>query len=274
MATGNYYDKYEVVNLKEYFLELYRYKWLIIGFITLITVLTGLISYYFITPVYQTEFTLKLPQVEEPNNSSNLVHLFQSTSFFGPILKESKGEYSEEKIRKYINENLEAYNPEETGIIKVNIKSENPDFLYELSTKILKKGLEIANRPYKREIDSKKSYLTSLENTLQETLSEIKNIKKDIEEIYASDISTEQKIILINMRKERLGLLLNKESTLSNKIYEFKDRLVKLEPATILSSPYRPQKPVSPDVKQNILLAGFLAFLFSVIYIFIRKLIG
>ncbi|KXS45510.1 MAG: lipopolysaccharide biosynthesis protein [Candidatus Frackibacter sp. T328-2] len=136
-----YYDEYEI-DLREYINLLWDGKGIIIGLFIAAILIAGLVSQFFIAPVYQTEAQFLAPSFTLLNDKEigkgEYLSFFKNADIEEKIirkfnLKKQSKEFSVENLEKLVKLSIK----EDTNLVTVNFKDNDP----QLAQKILNKWL-------------------------------------------------------------------------------------------------------------------------------------
>ncbi|MGM0472077.1 MAG: Wzz/FepE/Etk N-terminal domain-containing protein [Bacillota bacterium] len=267
--------EYVEIDLREYLEVLWSGKWIIIGLLIIAILTTGIVTQYFMEPVYQTETTIRLTNIEGIySDSNNAVHILKSTNLISPIMKNLGEDYSQSELVNYIDENIKINNLENTKIINIKINNNEPELAYKLANNIVDKFAVNSRESTKKIITNKKETLQNLKEEKQFIENKIKNTNEEIDNITSNSMKAIEKNILINGLTNKLSSYQEQKNKLLGKINELKNELDSYYDVEILDSPYLPQEPISPNLKLNLAIAGVLSLMIGVFIVFFREFLN
>lgn len=304
MEPEQYYDEYEI-DLREYIKVLWDGKWLIIGLIIIAVLTAGAYSRFFIEPVYETEAAVEvsnagrgysnleavvqllqsdeiIPPVPEEalktvgsggvySDPEDVVRLLQSNKLVKPVMEELEQDFTDAQLKNYIERNIEAVNIEDSDIVEIRVRDTNPERAEKLLEGIVNNFQDDSNRIYHRIIDNKEDQLASIDSNLQSLEDKIEDVHSEIDSILRLEMGPAEKSILINSLTARLEALFEQQNKLMEMEQDVKREIETYHPVREIETPYLPERPVSPNTKLNIAIAGVLALMLSVFIIFFRE---
>ena len=135
-----YYDEYEI-DLREYINLLWDGKGIIIGLFIAAILIAGLVSQFFIAPVYQTEAQFLAPSFTLLSNKEigkgEYLSFFKNAGIEEKIINEFNLKERSETSIKNLEKSAELSIKEDTNLVTVNFKDNDP----QLAQKILNKWL-------------------------------------------------------------------------------------------------------------------------------------
>lgn len=255
-------------DLSNYIRILWNGKKLVAGIFLLTVILAIVYSYHFVEPVYETVAEIQLTNMPEASNFQDVVQLLTSVNFIEPVLNDIYQDYTTDKVKKYIKNNINVSIIQGSNVVYLSVRNKNPQLTNDIAKKIIDKFIKETNSLYSKIYANKQQYLELLKNQVKDFETEIVNISKEMKVIINSNITEGEKSLLINSYTTRLDLLINNKSETNDKIHQLSNQLITYYPTRLISSPYVPGNPVSPNKKLIIGIAGFCALIFSTLILF------
>ncbi|WLR41581.1 Wzz/FepE/Etk N-terminal domain-containing protein [Bacillus carboniphilus] len=125
----------ETISLKEIYQMLVK-RWKLIIFITLtVTMVSGIISYFFLTPIYQTSTQLLVNQSNEENNAqvSEIQYNLQLIKTYNVIIKSPLildlviEELELAETSSQLNNRITVGSEQDSQVVSITVKDENPE---------------------------------------------------------------------------------------------------------------------------------------------------
>lgn len=243
-----YYDEYEI-DLREYINLLWDGKGIIIGLFIAAILIAGLVSQFFIAPVYQTEAQFLAPSFTLLNDSKidkgEYLSLFKNADVEEKIirkfnLKKQSKEFSVENLEKLVSINTN----QDTDLVTVRLKNSEPqlakdilnDWLYLFQEKImnfikeenkvylqdLKNSMDKANSNYKVALDQwtdfqKKVNLDSLASQLQSKQQRLINFQEEVVKLKVSNKKVHSQLEKVTAQLKDVEQFLVTEESISEK---------------------------------------------------------
>lgn len=269
MEERNYYNEYEI-DLREYIILLWRKKWKIAAFFMTSVLVVVIYSFILVEPVYQSNMVIKLSNIgglySEPSTASQII---KSNNFFKPIMDELDLNYTNNELNNYISNNINITNNKDTNIINIVAKNTDPVIAKKLLDKIYAKFNQEENEYYNKIINSKKEYLLSLNNQLENIEKNINSVDKRITEM--SSLTTENPVTISlasSSLTSKLDSYLNQKNNTMEKIANLKQEILTYYPAMVLDVPVILDSPISPNKKLNVAIAGVLGIMLGIFAVF------
>lgn len=275
------YNEYEI-DLREYIILLWNKKWLILTITITALLLAGIYTFYIAVPVYQTEASLILSNL---NNTRALINLEVNGVDY---LKNSKARMSNSKYSdvelaiEYLTGNEFMYNnmidlngdklkvSQSRGIdvIKLTIKGSNPEKIYEKLNRVVKVFRDEANQYYNKIISSKRDYLNAVNEEIVDYNNKITAVNKQLK-FFSTDIDTgTERLILQTTLTGQLDLYLKQKKNLEDIKYKLQQEIMIYQPVQIINRAIIANSPVNPKKKLNMIIAGLFGLMIAVFVVF------
>lgn len=262
----NYYDEYEI-DLREYILLLWENKFFIGGLVILAVAAAFLFSSYFMAPTYETRAKIQLSNYEGLySNPDTAVQLLSSTGLMQKVMEAEELDLSAASLNSYINNNLTVSQINNTSIISITVKNNEPQLTMDVAAGLINNFEENSNQYFESKLENDREYISGLKTELEELNSDLERNQELIQE------SRE------NGESEVASLLIQENSSLQDSRLdlrrEIEERETELEnfyPLEVLDAPYLPENPISPNTKLNVAIAAVLAFMLAVFIVFFRE---
>lgn len=264
--SSNYYDEYEI-DLREYIMLLWNHKVFIVVLVVLAAAAAFLASSFILAPTYETNAKIQLSNFEglysEPNSA---VQLLTSTGLMKTVMEDLGNEMSAAELRSYINNNLSVSQINNTSIISINVKNNDPNLTVDIAEGLIDKFKNNSNKYFAERLENEREFIAELKaeveavNNNLEANNEILAQSRENNDNETASLIIQENASLQNSRKETKLLIQERESQLIN--------FYSLE---VLDSPYLPENPVSPNKKLNVAIAAVLALMLAVFIIFFKE---
>lgn len=264
-----YYADYEEIDLRKYILLIWRKKYFLMGLVVLMVLLTGIYSFYILTPMYQAEAAVRLSNMEGLySNPATAMRLFKSNALVRPVMNRLGQGYTEADLQMYLHNNMTLGNPSETKIIDITVKNKDPLIAKELLAGIVKDYKEKADVQYNRIADSSQENLISIENNIDKLDKQIEATNQDIENISNSNLNPTEKSVLMSGLTNKLSSYIEQRNSLVMEKAAIEEKFLSYQSFEILNYPYVLENPVSPNIKLNIAIAASLGLMIAVFLVF------
>ena len=258
-----YYDEYEI-DLREYIMLLWNKKWFIAAFVIIAVMGAFIYSNFFITPSYETSAQIRLANIDGIySDTSSVEQILLSTNLVREVKDELNIEISNSRLRSYINNNINASNVNNTSIISLNVRSDNPETAKLIAQEILHKFKQASENYFSIILSNKEDYIQILRNDIEEIEETILENKNMIE----LNRENNNFIAAASLTEENASLS-NEKRNLRNQIQREERALIRFNQAEIIDSAYLPENPSSPNIKLNIAISAVLAVMLAVFIIF------
>lgn len=264
--SSNYYDEYEI-DLREYIMLLWNHKVFIVVLVVLAAAAAFLASSFILAPTYETNAKIQLSNFEglysEPNSA---VQLLTSTGLMKTVMEDLGNEMSAAELRSYINNNLSVSQINNTSIISINVKNNDPNLTVDIAEGLIDKFKNNSNKYFAERLENEREFIAELKaeveavNNNLEANNEILAQSRENNDNETASLIIQENASLQNSRKETKLLIQERESQLIN--------FYSLE---VLDSPYLPENPVSPNKRLNVAIAAVLALMLAVFIIFFKE---
>lgn len=162
-----------------------------------------------------------------------------------------------------LRDNIEIKNIKDTTLFKIVVKSNNPELTQDICGGIIGQYFKYARPLLEEKINRLKSQISVTDKRIFETENLMKRLEGQI-----NAITTEKKDMASELAF-KMQLLINRYVGQQKVLYGFyskknnlENQLLNITKFKIISSPFKPGSPVSPKIKQNILLSGILGLMF------------
>ncbi len=258
----------EEIDLREYINVLLKRKGIII-LIFLITVITAaLVSYFAISPVYQSSVVFIMAKIEgQPViNITEALEIMKSNVVLDEVMNRMGGL---EETAKQLGSRITTRNLTGTNFIEVSVVASLPEKAKSLVENITEVFIEQNQAEYQEQVKFIEDRLKVLEEQIAEfekNIQEIEETKKKIaatEELSESERQFQTSLLLSSSITER-----ELYNTLSNQANSLKASLKNCEDFKIINYAQLPAVPIKPNAKLNILIAGVLGLFVGVFVAF------
>ncbi len=265
-----YYDEYEI-DLREYIILLWENKWSIIGLFIIAILGTGLITQFYLSPIYQTEATIQLSNIDKLySNPESVRQIIKSSKLIAPIIDENELDYSDARLNSYIENNISVSKITDRQI-RLSVKNGEPNSTLNITNDIIHKFSQRSEEVFEKHLSRQKENIADLQREIENIDERIISINQEINKLKNSKFESVEKSILINEQINLLNLLYNQKNEYQNKVRELENKINRFYSLEILNEPYLPEKPISPNTKLNIAIAGVLAIMLGVFIVFFRE---
>ena len=226
--------EYDEIDLMDYIKVLIKRKWLILVIFFVAAIAAGIFS-FLMPKVYRIDTSLEIGKIADGKieNPSQVIEKIKG-DVYGILTREKLG-ISEEKYPK-----IKVENPKDTGLIKMEIESANP----ELAKNILTEINELILKEHQEQFDKKKA---KIEESIKEIQAELSLVEK--QKIYADESIAQLQITLSNLKSEMSAA----------------------EPTKILKNPTISAEPIKPRPLLNIVIAAVLGLFVGVFWAFFQE---
>ena len=247
----------EEIDLREYINVLLKRKGIII-IIFLIAIITAtLVSYFAITPVYQSSMVFSVAKIDGKAviNITEALEIMKSNV----VLDEVINRMGLEETAKQLGSQITTENLKGTNFIEVSVVASSPEKAKSLVENIVEVFIEQNQDEYREKVKLVEDRLKTSEEQIAEFEKNIQEIEKAKKKIVASEELSEGE------RQFQTSLLLNSSVTerslynsLTNQANNLKASLKSCEDFKIINYAQLPVAPIKPNKKLNILIAGVL----------------
>ncbi|MCK8816310.1 Wzz/FepE/Etk N-terminal domain-containing protein [Natroniella sulfidigena] len=279
------------IDLREYIEVLLQRKKMILGVFLVAVLISAVISFFMLEPIYQTEATISLSnQAGSYSESDNARQMLRSLEYFDRINRKFELGLTQNQLNSLRNnleiditevglnnaqklegDNLSLY-MFRGGILDLSLQSKEPQ-----QAKSIFDGLiELFEMESKQRFEENQD---RIESNLQEVEGRIAELEREIQEreerigmlLEAEDLSTTEKVILSNDFSGRMRDLEEVKLSLFEQKYEIQEELGDMEEMRVLNQPFVPDDPVAPNKKLNLAIAGVLGLMLGVFVAFAKE---
>lgn len=262
----NYYDEYEI-DLREYILLLWENKVFIGGLVILAVVAAFVLSSYFMAPTYETQAKIQLSNYEGLySNSDTAVQLLSSTALMQRVMEAEGIDLTAARLNSYINNNLSVSQVNNTSIISITVKHDEPQLTRDVAVGLINNFEEDSNQYFEEKLENDREYITSLKSELEDLNSDLERNQDLIQESRESGESEVASLLI-----QENSSLQNSRLALKREIEARESELEDFYPLEVLDAPYLPENPISPNTKLNVAIAAVLALMLAVFIVFFRE---
>jgi capsular polysaccharide biosynthesis protein len=268
------------VELRDYINMLVRRKKLIIG-ITLVAILiSGILSYFVLPPIYKGSAIVLPPQIGGNFSTGFIYSDVQSTSFLAIQLIKPEEIQSMIKdssfLAKIQNKTGISYSdlakdvsvsvPPDTNFVKAEFESTKKGNIQDFFNTLIDLLNETSSLSYEKNFSFLKTKVTDYENQVKILNEEEKRILDEIESLNKSGDKNYEigLLVLENIYNSIVNNKVSVESELKNLKYQIDNT----HPFVYLSSPSIPDVPVKPNKLLNVAITGVAALFFSILLAF------
>jgi uncharacterized protein involved in exopolysaccharide biosynthesis len=177
-------------------------------------------------------------------------------------------EMSGARLNSYINNNLTIRQIGDTSIISITVKNNEPQLTLNIAEGLINNFKNDSNQYFQNKIENDKEYIADLKNDLKDINLDLENNKEMIEESRNAG-----KLETVSLLIQENSSLQNSRRELRKGIKEKEFKLLNSFSLEVISAPYLPENPVSPNTKLNIAIAGILGFMLSIFIVFLKEFI-
>lgn len=268
-----YYDEYEI-DLRELIIFVWHRKWFLIGLFVIAVIASFAVSKYYITPGYKTEATVQLSNIQgiysQPATARQIIK--NSGEIKKALRKNSGKEISADKLSNFIKNNISIENVEGTQIMNIIVKSNNPETVHIIAQTMVAAYRNKSQNYYDKFINNKQEYLENIEEEIQEIKEKIEKTNTHISNLENKEIASADKSIMINSQISKLDSLQEHKNDLMKQKQDIENELLGYHSFAVITPPYVPENPVSPNIKLNMAIAGVLALMLGIFVIFFKKM--
>jgi len=278
---NKYYDEYEI-DLREYILLLWNNKWFIGGLCITAIVIAFVFSIYIISPVYQSNAKIKLSSLQGTYSKTETAgELLKGTDMISPVFDKLDIDYNLSNLQSYIDDNIDiqilsTLQMTENGmqgdvfggILELTVKNSDPQIAKSIADGMIDNYKMKSEDDFKNLIRQKEDYIEELNTEIDRIEEQINKTNKILNEI---EIENSNQVLLIVNINERLNNLENMKKKYLDTMQEVNKEINNYYPIIVLNPPYRPENPVSPNVKLNLAIAGVLALMLGVFIVFFKE---
>ena len=257
----------EEIDLREYINVLLKRKGIII-LIFLIAVITAtLVSYFAISPVYQSSMVFSVAKIEGRPviNITEALEIIKSNV----LLDEVINRMDLEETAKQLSSQITTENLKSTNFIEISVVTSSPEKAKSIVKNIVEIFIKQNQSEYREKVKLIENRLKILEEQIAEFEKNILEIEKTKKKIAATEELSEGE------RQFQTSLLLNSSVTerslyydLSNQANNLKASLKSCEDFKIINYAQLPAVPIKPNKKLNILIAGVLGLYIGIFVAF------
>ncbi|ACL71035.1 YveK family protein [Halothermothrix orenii] len=266
-----YYEEYEI-DLREYIKVLWAGRWLVISLMGIAILLVGLASYFLINPVYETEAVIRLTSTDGIySRPASMARLIKSPSLLKGVMEGVNREYTMSELHTFASNNIKVNHVRETSMLEIKVSHTEPRLAFDILEGLIVKAQEKSDKYYRKVVNHKETYLQGIITELDEINQRIGSVEEGIEKLNNRDLPAVEKYVLLNSLDNNLDSLLTYKRGLVKDKNRLERELLTLRPLEVISSPYVPENPVSPNIKLNVVIAGILGLMMGVFIVFFRE---
>lgn len=299
----NQYEDYDEIDLREIFKTLGKWKWTIMGVTIGAMLLAGIISIFFMTPIYEATTVITAAQIKELTTTSSTNYILKEPDEFHridentvtmPVASIDTGNYIqllksswvlEQTIKKLklditpaaLKGMIKAETPKVGTAIEVRVSHRDPALAQQIANTLIEELELYIKKMEKEQIDRVYQVLEKQQEAAQSELNEVlaqyieykfnkaANSGNTLEQSIAAQLEETKLQNAISRRNDTIDLLNAKklELKLTRSLMESDNSIIVLSPAV------EPVNPVSPNTKLNIAITGVLALMIVVFAVFL-----
>ena len=257
----------EEIDLREYINVLLKRKGIIIIIFLIAIITAALVSYFAISPVYQSSTIFSVAQIDGRAviNTTESLEIMRSNILLDEVINRMDLEISAGQLKSQI----EVKNLKGTNFIEVSVVDNSPEKAKNLAENITEVFIKQNQGKYREKVKLVEDRLKTLEEQIAEFEKNIEEIKKTIKEIATSKELSEGE------RQFQTSLLLSSSvterelyNTLTDQASSFKTSLKSCEDFKIINNAQMLVSPIKPNKKLNILIAGVLGLFIGIFVAF------
>ncbi|NLB89522.1 MAG: hypothetical protein GX790_09950 [Syntrophomonadaceae bacterium] len=296
--------EYEEIDLRDIFRTLNKWKNTIIGVTLIAMLLSGIISFFLITPTYEARTDLMQTYSQTLNGStrpSNYIlkdeedfrkiedsalnikaptidlNSYNELAYSSIILKRTIEKLDLDLKPRELREMITAEKPKDLKNVRITVTNEDPELAANIANTLAD---ELINYINEMEQTNFAKVIDTLELQIQNAQKDLDQAVEDLKEYRAANYANNQEVDLIkqeleekklqneiNRREDLVDLLNTKmiELQITKAFMETEDNII------VLSQAYVPDEPVKPNKALNIALAGTLALMLSIFGVFLAE---
>lgn len=243
----------EEIDLRDYF-DMFKKRWKIILIIFLASTISGIIFTLSVPKVYEARLMLKIGKVRNKpmEKARTVMKIFETKSILKGVAEKLRLPATEEEIEEikgkiYISEVAELLEIKGRG----NTSQEAVDLVSAVAALILERNKLLFREGQK----ILKEYISGIEKQLAEIEKDIKNLQRNIEQYETT--ASEAKAHIVRGYMDSLERNLDRYNTLQIELREKRlEESYATEPARIIVSPMKPEMPILPKKKVNVLITA------------------
>ena len=265
------------IDLREYINVLIKRKGIIILIFLIAIITTALVSYFALSPVYQSSIIFNMAQIYEPPSSlafsvvqivgqpiiniTEALEIIKSNIVLDEVINRMGLKGTAEQLRsQIIIEGLK-----DTNFIKITAEEDSPEKAKSLVENIVKVFINQNQDEYQEKVKIIEDRLKILEEQIAEFKKNIQEIEKTKKKIAASKELSEAErqfqtsLLLSSSVSER-----NLYNSLTNQFNSLQASLENCKDFKIINHPQLPTSPIKPNKKLNIVIAGVLGLFIGI----------
>ncbi|WP_408955116.1 YveK family protein [Natroniella sp. ANB-PHB2] len=267
-------DEMIEIDLREYLKILIERKGTIIGVTLLAVLISGVISFFVLDPVYEAEATMGLSnRAGRYSEVTTAKQMLRSLSYFNQLNNELDLGLDQNQLRKLRN-NLEIDEVNDR-ILELSFQSKDPKQAKLILGNLIDLFKADSSQYFERnqarlegELEEVETEITMLEGRLSER-------EDNIEELLSTDrLSTADKVILSNEFGNKINDLEKLRYSLVDEKYKLKERVDDLEGLLVINAPITPESPVAPNKKLNLAIAAVLGLMLGLFMAFMAEFLS
>ncbi|MCK8827678.1 Wzz/FepE/Etk N-terminal domain-containing protein [Natroniella acetigena] len=269
-------DEMIEIDLREYLKILLDRKEMIIGLMVIAILISGLVSFFVLEPIYQAEATISLSnRAGSYSDVGTARQMLQSMEYFDRINEKLGLGLAQDQLRG-IRNNLEineVYEGDE--ILELSFQRKEPeeaqlvlDSLIELFRSDSQERFGRNQARIERSLEQVEIEVARLEEGLVEREDRIDQL------LTAEELSTADKIILSNEFGSKINDLEQLRYSLLEREYELEEKLDAMEEMQVINQPIVSDNPVAPNKKLNLAIAGVLGLMLGVFVAFMKEFLS
>jgi capsular polysaccharide biosynthesis protein len=257
----------EEINLREYINVLIKRKWLIIGIFLIAVLVAWIVSYFVLSPVYQSTTIFKIAQVNDKFifNLSDIENRIKSDQILQEVIKELNLDVLPVELTNLIR----IQNLDNSGFVKITTENTSPEKARDITLSMTNQFIIENSKYYQEKIKvllEEKQLLDRQVELERGKIDEAEKLRLDI--IDSDGLSLTEKQIQINLLLNYSTQIREHYNELVNQRYALENQILNSDNFEIINYPSIPNNPIKPNKKLNLVIAGVLGLFIGIFIAF------
>lgn len=260
----------EEIDLREYIKVLIERKGLILTIFLVSVIITGIISYLVLTPIYKSSITFEVAKINETPifNAKDIENRIKSDFILQEVISECKLDLKPSELSDFIKiDKIES-----NGYVTLSIEYTFPEKAKDIVESVVNHFIEVNQPYYQRKITLLKEEKKSIEEQMaleKEKIDEVERLRLDI--IKSNEFSLTEKQIQNNLLVNYSTQIRENYNNLVNTYYKLENQILNSKDFEIINYPIVPQTPIKPNKKLNLAISGVLGLFLGIFIAFFME---
>ncbi|GAB6099412.1 hypothetical protein JCM16358_12910 [Halanaerocella petrolearia] len=266
-------EEFVEIDLREYINVLLKHKNMIVGIFLISILISGVVSYFVLDPVYQSEALIKLGSSSgDYSNSQIAPSILTSLGYLKQVNQELDLEFTLSELTKLKEEQLQVKMIDETkDLIKITYNSKSARESKAVINRLIKQYQSDGLIEFEQNQKLKEEKLATVKAEIKNLETRTKEIESKLNDLTGTALSTADKVVLNNDLTGKLQAMNKLKISLRDQKYQLMNELNDMERIQVINEPIKPEEPIKPNKKLNIVIAAVLGLMIGVFVAFFME---